>query len=82
MVEMFATGYTARHRSLLKAVSEGRGELVGGSLAVDGRWCDNFATIELVRGDLVRPASPAPYGTRTPAVLTSSGSALLQALVH
>jgi hypothetical protein len=40
-------GYTARHRSMLKAVAEGRAELSGGSvpnLTVDGLWCDFTAT--------------------------------------
>ncbi len=77
---MLTTGYTSRHRSMLQAVSEGRGELVGGALpnlAVDGRWCDHTATIELVRANLVRPAKA---GMRAPAVLTTSGVALLTVL--
>ncbi|WP_125727014.1 hypothetical protein [Kibdelosporangium aridum] len=77
---MWTIGYTARHRALLQAVRDGRGQLVGGSLTVDGRWCDNFATIELIQADLVRPADSAPYGVPIPAVLTNSGTALLRIL--
>lgn len=77
---MGTTAYTARHRALLRAVRDGRGELVGGSLTVDGRWCDNVATIELIHADLVRSATPVPHGATAPAVLTASGAALLTAL--
>lgn len=82
---MSANGYTARHRSLLKAVSEGRGELVCGrypNLAVDGRWCDHMATNDLVAADLLRPSSPAPSGSRMPAVLTAAGVAVLSTLAY
>ena len=54
---MFGTEYTARHRSMLKAISQGRAKLTRSQhpgLSVDGRWCDQVAASELVRGGLVR----------------------------
>ncbi|GAB3899798.1 hypothetical protein GCM10029964_086210 [Kibdelosporangium lantanae] len=80
---MVTTGYSARHKALLKAVAENRGELVCGcypSLAVDGRWCDQIATAQLVTAALVEPARPGPTGSRRPAVLTPAGAAMLIAL--
>ena len=77
---MFGTEYTARHRSMLKAISQGRAKLTRSQhpgLSVDGRWCDQVAASELVRGGLVRPARLAAVGTLVPAVLTTAGAAVL-----
>lgn len=74
------TNLTARHRSMLRAIAEGRGQLRSGTLAVDGRWCDFTATIELVGNRLIQPAYPAPAGAPAPAVLTRSGVETLAAL--
>ncbi len=81
---MIATNLTARHRAMLRAVADGRGELLSGrhpTLSVDGRWCDFAATNDLVEHDLVRPAWPAPFGAVAPAVLTTVGLAALGALI-
>lgn len=66
---MIAKQLTARHRSLLRAVAEGRGHLGAGSptLSVDGRWCDFMASRELITHQLVGPAWPAAPGTTAPA---------------
>jgi len=77
---MIATNFTARHRAMLRAIADGRGQLLAGrhpTLSVDGRWCDFTATNDLVGNDLIRPAWPAPTGTTTPAVLTSVGAQAL-----
>lgn len=68
---------------MLRAVAEGRGQIVvqcTATLTVDGRWCDFTATNDLITGGLVRPAWPAPPGTRTPAVLTRAGVETLAVL--
>lgn len=78
---MTANGYTARHRAMLQAIADGRGELVCGrtpSLSVDGLWCDFIATVELYTGGLFRPAREAVAGTSAPAVLTASGDRVLR----
>jgi len=75
--------FTSRHRAMLRAIADGRGQLVVKripNLTVDGRWCDFTATNDLIDNDLVRPAWPAPPGTRTPAVLTSAGAETLARL--
>ena len=80
---MSTTNFTARHRAMLRAIADGRGELVVDrhtNLTVDGLWCDFTATTELVANGLVGPAWPAPSGSRTPAVLTSSGVETLAVL--
>ncbi|MEU3645262.1 hypothetical protein AB0E59_17910 [Lentzea sp. NPDC034063] len=77
-------GYTARHRSMLKAVAEGRAELSGGrvpNLAVDGLWCDFTATNELCARGLVAAAHSSQSGQRVRAVLTSSGEQVLGSLI-
>lgn len=82
--EMTANGYTARHRAMLQAIADGRGELVCGrtpSLTVDGLWCDFTATVELFTGGLFRPAREATAGSSAPAVLTTSGAQILRSLV-
>lgn len=74
---MTINGYTARHRAMLQAIADGRGELVCGRtpcLSVDGLWCDFTATVELFTGGLFRPAREAP------AVLTTSGMRVLRSL--
>lgn len=66
--------FTARHRAMLRAIADGRGQINRhANLAVDGRWCDFSASNDLVDNGLVRPAWPAPAGASAPAVLTSSG---------
>jgi hypothetical protein len=77
---MTTNGYTARHRAMLQAIADGRGELVCGrtpSLSVDGLWCDFTATVELFTGGLFRPAREAAFGKPAPAVLTASGVQVL-----
>lgn len=78
---MTINGYTARHRAMLQAIADGRGELVCGripSLSVDGRWCDFSATNDLFSGGLFRPAREAALGASAPAVLTTSGVQVLR----
>lgn len=73
---MTTKNFTARHRSMLRAIADGRGQIVirrHANLTVDGLWCDFTATNDLVAGGLVQPAWPAPTGTTAPAVLTPSG---------
>jgi hypothetical protein len=65
---------------MLKAVADGRGELVVTNLRVDGRWCDFTATNDLMANGLIRPAWPAPPGAAAPAVLTSAGVETLSTL--
>jgi hypothetical protein len=75
--------FTSRHRAMLRAIADGRGQLVVKrvpNLAVDGRWCDFTATNDLIDNGLVCPAWPAPAGTRTPAVLTTAGAETLARL--
>jgi hypothetical protein len=81
---MTTNGYTARHRAMLQAIADGRGELVCGripSLCVDGLWCDFTATVELFTGGLFRPARDAAFGSSAPAVLTATGAQVLRSLV-
>jgi hypothetical protein len=80
---MATTTFTARHRSMLRAIADGRGRLLSGrypTLSVDGRWCDFVATNELVGNDLVRPAWQAAAGSIAPAVLTQRGESTLAVL--
>lgn len=80
---MNATNFTARHRSMLRAIAGGRGQIVvrrHANLTVDGLWCDFSATTDLVANGLVAPAWPAPAGVTAPAVLTPSGVATLATL--
>ncbi|HEX6358375.1 hypothetical protein [Actinophytocola sp.] len=80
---MSTKNFTARHRSMLRAIAAGRGQIVvdgHANLTVDGLWCDFAATNDLVDNDLVRPAWPAPAGTVAPAVLTRGGVETLATL--
>lgn len=73
---MSTKNFTARHRSMLRAIAAGRGQLVvngHANLTVDGLWCDFAATNDLLDNGLVRPAWPAPTGSTAPAVLTRTG---------
>jgi hypothetical protein len=75
--------FTARHRSMLRAVADGRGQIVvnrHAGLTVDGLWCDFAAACDLVGNGLVGPAWPAPAGTTAPAMLTPSGTRTLALL--
>jgi hypothetical protein len=80
VITMIATNLTARHRSMLRAIAEGRGQLRSGTLAVDGLWCDFTATTDLVGHKLVQPAFPVSAGAAAPAILTHAGHATLAAL--
>lgn len=83
MVPMITSEYTPRHRAMLKAIADGRGQLLSGrrpNLSVDGLWCDFTATGDLIDNGLVRPAWQAPLGVSTPAQLTTSGAVVLQVL--
>jgi hypothetical protein len=82
---MSTKNLTARHRSMLRAIADGRGQLVvnhHATLTVDGLWCDFTATNDLVSGGLVRAAWSAPNGTIAPAVLTRSGVEVLALLTR
>jgi len=79
---MIGSEYTARHRSLLSAVAQGRASVTGGRfpcLCVDGRWCDQLATGELVRNGLVCATGTCTVDTLVPAALTAAGAAVLAA---
>jgi len=59
LLAMITSACTPRHRAILKAVADGRGQLLCGrrpNLSVDGLWCDFAATGDLVDNGLVRPA--------------------------
>lgn len=73
---MTTTNFTNRHRAMLRAIADGRGQIVvkrTTNLSVDGLWCDFAATNDLVGNGLVGPAWPAPTGSVAPAVLTPTG---------
>jgi hypothetical protein len=68
---------SVRDRAILRAVEQGRGELVWGSepdLFLDGRYCcDQSAVHRLVRAGLIAPARAALVGERVSAVVTTAG---------
>jgi hypothetical protein len=72
---------TRRDRAILKAVADGRAEIVYGSepdLLLDGRCCcDQVAAHRLARAGLIAPLVVADVGQRVPARLTAAGSAQL-----
>jgi hypothetical protein len=75
---MTTNGYTSRHRAMLQAIADGRGELVWGRIpSLTGLWCDFTATGELFAGGLFRPAREAVSGASAPAVLTTTGLRVL-----
>lgn len=79
---MSGTEYTARHRSLLRAIAQGRAQLSGGShpcLRVDGLWCDQTAASQLANNGLIRAATPGTFAALAPAVLTTTGAQVLSA---
>jgi hypothetical protein len=81
MISAMFGSITARHRSILLAVSQGRARVAASGhpdLTVDGRWCDHAATADLLRAGLLRPSRPAPGGELVPARLTDDGRALLR----
>ena len=70
---MTASSLTHRDRAVLRAVADGRCEISGSSLLVDGLCCaDQFAGLRLRTAGLIstRPG---------PAALTTAGYALLDA---
>jgi hypothetical protein len=70
---MTASSLTHRDRAVLKAVADGRCEIAGSSLLVDGLCCaDQFVGLRLTSAGLIS-ARPGP------AALTSAGHALLDA---
>jgi hypothetical protein len=77
------TSLTRRDRAILKAVADGRAELVYGAepdLLLDGRCCcDQMAAHRLARAGLIAPLAIAPVGQRVPARLTAAGTAQLSA---
>ena len=78
-----ATALTRRDRAILKAVADGRAELVYGAepdLLLDGRCCcDQMAAHRLAHAGLIAPLTIAPVGQRVPARLTAAGTAQLSA---
>jgi hypothetical protein len=80
------TTLTRRDRAILRAVADGRAELVHGAepdLLLDGRCCcDQIAAHRLAHAGLIAPAAPVPgvlagVGQRVPARLTPAGAAQL-----
>jgi hypothetical protein len=72
---------THRDRAILKAVADGRAELVYGAepdLLLEGRCCcDQSAVHHLVRSGFIAPVGAARIGQRVPAGLTREGTAQL-----
>jgi hypothetical protein len=69
-----------RERSILRAVSAGRAELLAGcepDLAIDGGWCDHTAVSHLVSGGWICAARPAVVGDVVPARLTDAAHGVL-----
>ena len=70
---MTASSLTHRDRAVLRAVADGRCELTGSSLLVDGLCCaDQFAGLRLTSAGLIS-------ATSGPAALTSAGYEILAA---
>lgn len=70
---MTASSLTHRDRAVLRAVADGRCEISGSSLLVDGLCCaDQFAGLRLRTAGLIS-ARPGP------AALTTAGYAMLDA---
>ena len=68
-----------RHRAMLRAVDAGRAEVLCGSvpvLLIDGLFCDNVASDDLFRGQLVLPAI-GPAGHRAVARVSEAGLSAL-----
>ena len=72
------TELTRRDRAILKAVADGRAELVHGDLLLDGRCCcDQMAAHRLARVGLIAPLGRSDVHQRVPARLTAAGAARL-----
>ncbi|MDX8144861.1 hypothetical protein SK854_22315 [Lentzea sp. BCCO 10_0061] len=70
---MTDTSLTHRDRAVLRAVADGRCEIAGSSLLVDGLCCaDQFAGLRLTTAGLISARSG-------PAALTSAGYQMLAA---
>jgi hypothetical protein len=74
---------TSRALAMLRAVSDGRGELVCSrepDLLIDGLGCcDQFTAHRLAQAGLIRPAVRGAIGERVRAELTVAGRAALTA---
>jgi len=72
---------TGRALAMLRAVSDGRGELVCScepDLLIDGLGCcDQYTAHHLARAGLIRPAIRGVIGQRVRAELTVAGRAVL-----
>lgn len=72
---------SGRALAMLRAVSDGRGELVCSvepDLIIDGLGCcDQFTAHRLARAGLIRPVIPGSVGQRVRAELTVSGRRVL-----
>lgn len=72
---------TSRSLAMLRAVSDGRAELVcscESTLIVDGlRCCDQYTAHQLAGAGLIRPAARGAIGQRVRAELTTAGRAVL-----
>ncbi|GEL25663.1 hypothetical protein PSU4_46170 [Pseudonocardia sulfidoxydans NBRC 16205] len=61
-----ASGFTHRHRAILRAIDTGRAEVLWGcvpTLLIDGLFCDQTAANDLFRARLIC-GEPAPAGHR------------------
>ena len=76
-----APALTRRDRAILRAVADGRAELVHGAepdLLLDGLCCcDQAAVHRLAHAGLIAPVGVADVGQRVPAHLTPAGRAQL-----
>lgn len=72
---------TGRERAMLRAVSDGRAELVCScepDLFIDGiGCCDQYTAHRLSRAGLIRPVISGAVGERVRAELTGAGRAVL-----
>jgi len=69
------SGFTQRHRAILRAIDTGRGEVLWGcvpTLLIDGLFCDQTAANDLFRAGLIR-AESGPDGHRAVAKINDAG---------
>jgi hypothetical protein len=75
-----ATEISYRERSMLRAVADGRAQMMAGcgcDLTIDGAWCDHLAAQHLVGSGLIRPVGSSAVGQMVPVEITSTGRHLL-----